>query len=35
MEATGADIGIVTGTMHARYFQLMITGEPSHVGPTR
>jgi N-carbamoyl-L-amino-acid hydrolase len=34
MEATGADIGIVTGTMHARYFQLMITGEPSHVGPT-
>ena len=34
MEATGAEIGIVTGTMHARYFQLMITGEPSHVGPT-
>ena len=34
MEATGADIGIVTGTMHARYFQLTITGEPSHVGPT-
>jgi beta-ureidopropionase / N-carbamoyl-L-amino-acid hydrolase len=34
MEATGADIGIVTGTMHARYFQLAVTGEPSHVGPT-
>jgi N-carbamoyl-L-amino-acid hydrolase len=34
MEATGADIGIVTGTMHARYFQLSVTGEPSHVGPT-
>jgi beta-ureidopropionase / N-carbamoyl-L-amino-acid hydrolase len=34
MEATGADIGIVTGTMHARYFQLLVTGEPSHVGPT-
>jgi N-carbamoyl-L-amino-acid hydrolase len=34
MEATGADIGIVTRTMHARYFQLTVTGEPSHVGPT-
>jgi N-carbamoyl-L-amino-acid hydrolase len=34
MEATGADIGIVTGTMQARYFQLVVTGEPSHVGPT-
>jgi N-carbamoyl-L-amino-acid hydrolase len=34
MEATGTDIGIVTGTMHARYFQLVVTGEPSHVGPT-
>jgi N-carbamoyl-L-amino-acid hydrolase len=34
MEASGADIGIVTGTMHARYFQLIVTGEPSHVGPT-
>jgi beta-ureidopropionase / N-carbamoyl-L-amino-acid hydrolase len=34
MEATGADIGIVTGTMHARYFQMIVTGEPSHVGPT-
>jgi N-carbamoyl-L-amino-acid hydrolase len=34
MEASGADIGIVTCTMHARYFQLTVTGEPSHVGPT-
>jgi N-carbamoyl-L-amino-acid hydrolase len=34
MEATGADIGIVIGTVHARYFQLTVTGEPSHVGPT-
>ena len=34
MEANGADIGIVTGTMHARYFQLTVIGEPSHVGPT-
>ncbi|MEA2739819.1 MAG: beta-ureidopropionase / N-carbamoyl-L-amino-acid hydrolase [Acetobacteraceae bacterium] len=34
MEATGAEIGIVVGTMHARYFQLVVTGEPSHVGPT-
>src|SRR3984957_2701325 len=34
MEATGADIGVVTGTMHARYFQLAVIGEPSHVGPT-
>jgi len=34
MEATGTDIGIVCGTMHARYFQLTVTGEPSHVGPT-
>ncbi len=34
MEAAGIDIGIVTGTMHARYFQLTVTGEPSHVGPT-
>ena len=34
MEATGTDIGIVIGTMHARYFQLTVTGEPSHVGPT-
>jgi beta-ureidopropionase / N-carbamoyl-L-amino-acid hydrolase len=34
MEANGADIGIVTGTMQARYFQLTVTGEPSHVGAT-
>ena len=34
METAGVDIGIVTGTMHARYFQLTVTGEPSHVGPT-
>ena len=34
MEATNTDIGIVVGTMHARYFQLVVSGEPSHVGPT-
>jgi N-carbamoyl-L-amino-acid hydrolase len=34
LEAERTDIGIVTGTMHARYFHLRITGEPSHVGPT-
>jgi beta-ureidopropionase / N-carbamoyl-L-amino-acid hydrolase len=34
MEATGADIGIVVGTMQARYFQISVRGEPSHVGPT-
>jgi N-carbamoyl-L-amino-acid hydrolase len=34
MEATNTDIGIVVGTMHARYLQLVVTGEPSHVGPT-
>lgn len=34
MEATGSDIGIVTGTMHARYFQLTVVGEPSHGGAT-
>jgi N-carbamoyl-L-amino-acid hydrolase len=34
MEATGTDIGIVTGAMHARYFNLTVTGEPSHVGTT-
>lgn len=34
MERESTDIGIVTGTMHARYFQLVVTGEPSHVGPT-
>ena len=34
MEMGNTDIGIVTGTMHARYFQIVVTGEPSHVGPT-
>ncbi len=34
MEATNTAIGIVVGTVHARYFQLVVTGEPSHVGPT-
>jgi len=34
MEKTDTDIGIVTRTMHARYFQLTVSGEPSHVGPT-
>ena len=34
MEATGTDIGIVTGTVQARYFQLVIKGEPAHVAAT-
>jgi len=34
LEATNTDVGIVTGTVHARYFRLTVTGEPSHVGPT-
>jgi N-carbamoyl-L-amino-acid hydrolase len=34
LEAVGADIGIVTATMQARYFAVTVTGEPSHVGPT-
>ena len=34
LETAGVDIGVVVGTVHARYFQLVITGEPSHVGPT-
>lgn len=34
LEATNTDIGIVTGTMHARYFQLVIHGTPSHAGAT-
>ena len=34
MEATGAEIGIVVGTMHARYFQLTVVGKPSHAGAT-
>jgi N-carbamoyl-L-amino-acid hydrolase len=34
MEAEGADIGIVVCTVQARYFQIVIDGAPSHVGPT-
>ena len=34
MEAEGADIGIVTGTVQARYFHVTVHGAPSHVGPT-
>lgn len=34
LEAHQQDIGIVTGTVQARYFHMTITGEPSHVGPT-
>jgi beta-ureidopropionase / N-carbamoyl-L-amino-acid hydrolase len=34
LEGEAAEIGIVTGTMQARYLQLLIVGEPSHVGPT-
>jgi N-carbamoyl-L-amino-acid hydrolase len=34
LEAAGQDIGIVTGTVQARYFQITVTGEPSHAGPT-
>jgi len=34
LEESAATIGIVTGTVQARYFQLTITGEASHVGPT-
>jgi N-carbamoyl-L-amino-acid hydrolase len=34
LEAAGVDIGVVVGTVQARYFHLLITGEPSHVGPT-
>jgi len=34
LEATNTDIGIVTATMHARYFQLEIHGTPSHAGAT-
>ena len=34
LETAGVDIGVVVGTVQARYFQLLITGEPSHVGPT-
>jgi N-carbamoyl-L-amino-acid hydrolase len=34
LEAAGQDIGIVTGTVQARYFLVTVTGEPSHAGPT-
>ena len=34
LEAEGAAIGIVTGTVQARYFQLTVTGAPSHAGAT-
>jgi N-carbamoyl-L-amino-acid hydrolase len=34
LEAEDVDIGIVSGTMQARYLQLTCMGEPSHVGPT-
>lgn len=34
LEQAGQDIGIVTGTVQARYFQIVVTGEPSHAGPT-
>src|ERR1700751_5292476 len=30
LETDGIDIGVVVGTVQARYFQLVITGEPSH-----
>ncbi len=34
LEAEGADIGIVTGTVQARYFHVTVTGAPSHAGAT-
>jgi N-carbamoyl-L-amino-acid hydrolase len=34
LEAEGVDIGIVAGTVQARYFHITVEGEPSHVGPT-
>ena len=34
LEQSGAAIGIVTGTVQARYFQLTVTGEASHAGAT-
>ncbi len=33
LEGTGLDIGIVTGTVQARYFQIDVIGAPSHAGP--
>ncbi len=32
LEHSGAAVGIVTGTVQARYFQLTVTGEASHAG---
>ena len=34
LEQTGAAIGIVTGTVQARYFHLTVTGEAGHAGAT-
>ena len=34
LEQSEGAIGVVTGTVQARYFQLTITGEASHAGPT-
>jgi len=34
LEQCAAAIGVVTGTVQARYFQLTVTGEASHAGPT-
>ena len=34
LEAHAVPIGIVTGTVQARYFHVTVTGAPSHVGPT-
>jgi N-carbamoyl-L-amino-acid hydrolase len=33
LEARGEDIGVVVGTVQARYFQIVVTGAPSHAGP--
>ena len=34
LKHSAATVGVVTGTVQARYFQLTITGEASHAGPT-
>lgn len=34
LEAEGAEIGVVSGTVQARYFNVTVVGEPSHSGPT-
>ena len=34
LEAEGIPVGIVTGTVQARYFHVTVTGAPSHAGPT-